>query len=177
MESRAAIVALDVHPHRTRLLRRRTSGERRVATADLRSFAASESLTAACGCTLHRNWDAGASSRIKWRLRGENIVNCRSSRLSSCKQPCGKCTRRNFALLHCSLEPEECEQVVEGAMREATGKDLNWVVFPKNCHDCRTIRFSPSRTLSVSHKAKFRTYPGVHRATDSSRRFCFGSRP
>jgi len=123
----AAIVALDVHPHRTRLLRERVQAANvEVATADLRSFAASEKFDRVLvGCTLHRNWDAGASSRNQVAAARGNIVELQTLQVELVQAAMRQVAHGGTLLYStCSLEPEECEQVVEGAMREATGKEF-----------------------------------------------------
>jgi 16S rRNA (cytosine967-C5)-methyltransferase len=115
----AAIVALDLHPHRTRLLRERVSAANvEVVTGDLRSLPVGELfdrvlVDAPCtgtGTLAHH-------PEIKWRLKAESIRELQALQielLRAAKQqvaPGGK-------LLYstCSLEPEECEQVVEAAL-------------------------------------------------------------
>jgi len=162
----AAIVALDVHPHRTRLLRERVQAANvEVATADLRSFAASEKFDRVlvdAPCT-----GTGTLARhpeIKWRLRGENIVELQKLQVELVQAAMRQVAHGGTLLYStCSLEPEECEQVVEGAMREATGKEFELGSISKELS-----RLQDNKLLTVANVERLtqgqylRTYPGVH---------------
>jgi 16S rRNA (cytosine967-C5)-methyltransferase len=162
----AAILALDVHPHRTRLLRERVQAANvEIITADLRSFAASEKfdrvlVDAPCtgtGTLAHH-------PEIKWRLRRENIMELQTLQVELVQAGMRQVAPGGTLLYStCSLEPEECEQVVERAMREGTAKE-----FELGSISEELSRLQDNKILTVANPERLtqgqylRTYPGVH---------------
>lgn len=168
----AEIVALDVHLHRARLLRRMLGKQKpdansravQIVSADARSlpFALKfDRVLADVPCsgtgTLARN------PEIKWRLRPEDLANLQ---------------RRQMAILYsamkhvavggrliystCSLEKEENEDVIEQALAQNSSFRL------LDCrHELARLKqegeLMPSETDSLTRGPFLRTIPGVHK--------------
>jgi len=169
----ATIVALDLHPHRTRLLRERVQAPNvEIVTADLRAFPVGEKLDrvlfdrvlvdAPCtgtGTLAHH-------PEIKWRLRAEGILQLQALQVELV-QAAMQLVAHGGTLLYstCSLEPEECEQVVEKALGER----------PAPCQEFELrsiagelLQLQNNRILTIANIERLtqgpylRTYPGVH---------------
>jgi 16S rRNA (cytosine967-C5)-methyltransferase len=112
----STIVAVDLHPHRTRLLSERvTASNVNVVTADLRDLPLGEKfdrvlVDAPCtgtGTLAHH-------PEIKWRLRPSDISQLQALQISLLQAALRHVAPGGTVLYStCSLEPEECEQVVE----------------------------------------------------------------
>jgi len=162
----AAIVALDLHPHRTRLLEERVKAPNvKIITADLRSFPVGEKfdhvlVDAPCtgtGTLAHH-------PEIKWRLHAENIRELQALQVELVQAAMGQVAPGGTLLYStCSLEPEECEQVVEKVLGEAAGKEFE----PGNISE-ELSRLRNDKILTVAKIERLtqgpylRTYPGVH---------------
>lgn len=117
----AEIVAVDLHPHRSRLLRERVQAPNvKIVTADLRDLPVGEKfdrvlVDAPCTGT----GTLAQHPEIKWRLRAEDISTLRSLQVSLL-QAALKHVAPGGRLIYstCSIEPEECEQVVEQVVTE-----------------------------------------------------------
>jgi 16S rRNA (cytosine967-C5)-methyltransferase len=111
----AAITAVELHPHRARLLTERTAGANiEVRCGDLRGMeflAPFDRVLADVPCS--GTGTLAAHPEIKWRLRPEEIAGLQDSQVSillaaaAALAPGGR-----LIYSTCSLEPEECEQVV-----------------------------------------------------------------
>ena len=63
----------------------------------------------------------------------------------------------------CSLEPEECEQVVERVLGEATGKEFVLGNISEELSQLRNDKILTSANVErLSQGPYLRTYPGVH---------------
>jgi 16S rRNA (cytosine967-C5)-methyltransferase len=164
----AAIVALDVHRHRTRLLEERVKALNvTIITADLRNFPVGEKfdrvlVDAPCtgtGTLAHH-------PEIKWQLRAESIRELQALQVEL-MQAAMRQVAPGGTLLYstCSLEPEECEQVVEKALG---GKTLAAEGFELGSILEELSRLQNNRILTASNIERLtqgpylRTYPGAH---------------
>jgi 16S rRNA (cytosine967-C5)-methyltransferase len=164
----AAIVALDVHQHRARLVEERVRAPNvKVMTADLRNFPVGEKFDRVlvdAPCT-----GTGTLARhpeIKWRLRPENIRELQALQVELI-QAALRQVAPGGALLYstCSLEPEECEQAVEKDLGDpaaagqgfALGSVLEELVQLQN--ERILTASSPERLTEGPY---LRTSPGVH---------------
>ena len=160
----ALIFAVDLHPHRARLLRQRVRAANvRVAAADATHLPFAGGFDAALAdvpCsgtgTLARN------PEIKWRLRPEDLRDLQHRQVAILSAALDQTAAGGRVVYStCSLEPEEDEQVVEEVM--ATQGDARLV-------DCREelMRLRDAKLLvwddldSLLRGPYLRTLPGVH---------------
>src|SRR5882724_719415 len=162
----AVIVALDLHPHRTRLLEERVKAQNvKIVTADLRNFPVGEKfdrvlVDAPCtgtGTLAHH-------PEIKWRLRRENIRELRALQVELVQAAMGQVAPGGTLLYStCSLEPEECEQVVEKALGEATGSEFELGNISESLSQLRDNKvLTVANVERLTQGQYLRTYPGVH---------------
>jgi 16S rRNA (cytosine967-C5)-methyltransferase len=117
----AAIVALELHPHRAALLRQRVTAENvEVRTADVREFAGHEPfhlVLADVPCT-----GTGTLARhpeIKWRLKPQDLTDLPGRQLEILRAAMKQAAPQGRVVYStCSLEPEENFAVVEKALAE-----------------------------------------------------------
>ncbi len=157
----ASIVALELHPHRARLLRKLVSaGNVEVINSDVLEFAASASFD----CVLADVPCSGTGTlahnpEIKWRLKAEDLADLQR-RQSDILRAAMRQVAEGGRLLYstCSLEPEENEQVVGYALSGETafhvldcreelerlraGRELAWSS-PDSLIDGRFLRTIP----------------------------------
>ena len=160
----AAIVAVELHPHRARLLRKLVPARNvQVLTADIRSLPADElfdrvlvDVPCSGTGTLARN------PEIKWRLKPEDLLDLQSRQLAILQSamlrvaPGGK-----LVYSTCSLESEENSAVVETALSVDPSFRLA---------DCREqlqqLRLQEELMLkdpdALTSGPYLRTIPGVH---------------
>jgi 16S rRNA (cytosine967-C5)-methyltransferase len=164
----ATIVALDLHPHRTRLLRERVQAPNvNVVTADLRAFPLGEKfdrvlVDAPCtgtGTLAHH-------PEIKWRLRAEDIPELQSLQVSLL-QAAMQHVAPGGTLLYstCSLEPEECEQVVGKALQEksTTGQEFGLGSIIEELSHLQNNKILTTPNIErLTQGPYLRTYSGVH---------------
>ncbi len=169
----AGIIAVELHPHRTRLLRRlaRTDdsasntgpGNISAVTADARNLpflSKFDRVLADVPCsgtgTLSRN------PEIKWRLVPEDLADLQTRQLAILTSAMGQVTNGGRLIYStCSLENEENEDVIEGLLE----KDSTLRVI-----DCgmELARLKQEGTLiwpdpaSLVRGAYLRTLPGLH---------------
>lgn len=160
----ALVFAVDLHPHRARLLRRQVRAPNvRIAAADatrLPFTVVFDAVLADVPCsgtgTLARN------PEIKWRLRPEDLGDLHARQVAILgaalqQTAAGGCVVYST----CSLEPEEDEQVVEEVLARRSDARLM---------DCREplMRLQAARLLawtdieSILRGPYLRTLPGVH---------------
>jgi len=115
----ASITAVELHPHRAELLRKRVSSPNvSVITADLRTLPVTELfdrvlVDAPCSGTgtLARN------PEIKWRLRPEDLADLQARQASILHAALKHVAPRGRLIYAtCSLEPDENERVVQQAL-------------------------------------------------------------
>ncbi len=160
----AQIVAAELHAHRAELLRKRvraTNVEIIHADAlDLPAGGGFDRVLADVPCsgtgTLARN------PEIKWRLKAGDLADLHRRQVEILRAALRQLTRGGRAIYStCSLEPEECEAVVEEVLRGEPGYELR---------DCREEldRLRAAGELAWNNvdsllSGKFlRTVPGVH---------------
>jgi 16S rRNA (cytosine967-C5)-methyltransferase len=116
----ATIVALELHPRRAQLLRKRVSANNvEVIPGDIRDLPVSDSfdrvlVDVPCSGTgtIARN------PEIKWRLRVEDFTDLRSRQLAILQAAVKHVAPGGMIVYStCSLEPEEDESVIEEALR------------------------------------------------------------
>lgn len=160
----AAIVAVELHPHRARLLHKLVpAGNVQIITADIRALPTVElfdrvlvDVPCSGTGTLARN------PEIKWRLKPEDLLDLRSRQLAILQA----------AMLHvapggrlvystCSLEPEENQSVVESALsadssfRLVDSREELWQL-----HSHGELAVNDIESLTWG--SYLRTIPGVH---------------
>ncbi|HLW88701.1 MAG TPA: transcription antitermination factor NusB [Terriglobales bacterium] len=160
----AAVVAVELHPHRARLLRKLVPARNvQVITADIRALPVAEPfdrvlVDVPCSGTgtLARN------PEIKWRLRSEDIVDLKARQeaiLQSALQrlaPAGK-----LVYATCSLEPEENQSVVESAL--SADSSLRLADIREQLRQlCSRGELAWKETDSLTSGRYLRTIPGVH---------------
>ncbi len=162
----ATIVALDLHPHRTRLLRERVlSPNVNIVTADLRTFPVGEKfdrvlVDAPCsgtGTLAHH-------PEIKWRLRQEDILQLKSLQISLL-QAAMQHVAPGGTLLYstCSLEPEECEQVVEQVLVEnSPSQKFELCNIAEELLHLQKDQILTTNIERLTRGPYLRTFPGVH---------------
>jgi 16S rRNA (cytosine967-C5)-methyltransferase len=162
-----AITAVEIYPHRTRLMRKLLDASDdtriRIVVADARNLPVSmkfDRILADVPCsgtgTLARN------PEIKWRLKPEDLAELHDRQLAILRSALthlapGGC----LVYSTCSLEAEENENVIERALAETTSVRLL---------DCRTEldRLKATEDLiwakpeSLTRGRYLRTIPGVH---------------
>jgi 16S rRNA (cytosine967-C5)-methyltransferase len=160
----ADIVAIELHPHRSRLLRKLVTAKNvQVITAEMRELPVStrfDRVLADVPCsgtgTLARN------PEIKWRLKLEDLADLQTRQLAILRAAMQHvAVGGRLVYSTCSLEPEENSQVVE----KAIAADSSFHV-----HDCRQelehLRSSGelvwSDLDSLTNGPYVRTIPGVH---------------
>ncbi len=160
----ASVVALELHPHRARLLRKLVSaGNVEVTNLDVMEFKASadfDRVLADVPCsgtgTLAHN------PEIKWRLKPPDLADLQRRQLAILRAAMQNVAPRGRLVYStCSLEPEENEDVIEQAL---SGKPAFHVV------DCRSelerLRVESELVwddLDSMVSGQFlRTIPGVH---------------
>ncbi len=160
----ADIVAIELHPHRSRFLRKLVTAKNvQVITADMRELPVStrfDRVLADVPCsgtgTLARN------PEIKWRLKLEDLADLQTRQLAILRAAMQHvAVGGRLVYSTCSLEPEENSQVVE----KAIAADSSFHV-----HDCRQelehLRSSGelvwSDLDSLTNGPYVRTIPGVH---------------
>ena len=120
----AKIFAVDIHPHRARLLRKLVGAENvMVAVADARQLPLSsdfENVLVDAPCsgsgTLARN------PEIKWRLRPEDLDDLKTRQLEILRSAAARTARGGMLVYStCSLEREENQEVVERFLKENSG--------------------------------------------------------
>lgn len=115
----ASIVAVELHPHRARLLRKLVPAKNvQVVTADIRTLPSTElfdrvlvDVPCSGTGTLARN------PEIKWRLKPEDLLDLQTRQLAILQSAMQRVARGGRLVYStCSLEPEENQTVVESAL-------------------------------------------------------------
>jgi 16S rRNA (cytosine967-C5)-methyltransferase len=158
----AEVVAVDLHPHRARLLRELVHDPRvQVLAADARALplaAGFDRVLADVPCsgtgTLARN------PEIKWRLKPEDLADLHARQVAILRGALEKLVPGGRLVYStCSLEPEECEAVVE----EVAGGDIRVVTVRDELLRLRKSGELISAELESLMSGKFlRTVSGVH---------------
>jgi 16S rRNA (cytosine967-C5)-methyltransferase len=163
----AAITAIEIRPHRARLLHKLLSieaaGRIKVVAADARNLPVAEffdRILADVPCS--GTGTLGRNPEIKWRLQPEDLADLRHRQLAILRSALARVAPGGHLIYStCSLEKEENEEVVEQAMSENKSFALL---------DCLStlLRLKESGELLGSDPASLtrgpylRTIPGVH---------------
>jgi 16S rRNA (cytosine967-C5)-methyltransferase len=160
----STIVAVELHPHRARLLRKLVPAKNvQVITADIRALSTAElfdrvlvDVPCSGTGTLARN------PEIKWRLKPEDLLDLATRQMAILRSamqrvaPAGK-----LVYSTCSLEPEENQGVVEGALSGNPSFRLT-----DCCKQLSELRsqgeLASNNTDSLISGPCLRTIPGVH---------------
>ncbi|MGO9124740.1 MAG: 16S rRNA (cytosine(967)-C(5))-methyltransferase RsmB [Terriglobales bacterium] len=160
----AGIVAVELHPHRARLLRKLVPAKNvQVITADMRALPIAQFfdrvlVDAPCSGTgtLARN------PEIKWRLKTRDLLDLQARQLTILQSAMQRVAPGGGLVYStCSLEPEENQSVVESALsadssfRLADGREQLQQV-----HSQGELAWSDPDTLISGQY--LRTIPGVH---------------
>ncbi|MGB7586769.1 MAG: 16S rRNA (cytosine(967)-C(5))-methyltransferase RsmB [Terriglobales bacterium] len=160
----AAVVAVELHPHRARLLRRLVPAKNvQVVTADMLALPAAEPfdrvlVDVPCSGTgtLARN------PEIKWRLRPEDILDLQTRQLAILQSAMHRVAGGGRLVYStCSLEPEENQKVVEAALSSDSSfrlQDCREQLWQLHSQGELTWNDPDSLTLGPY----LRTIPGVH---------------
>ena len=161
----AAITAVELHPHRADLLRKRVPSRNvTVITSDLRTLPLTEPfdrvlVDAPCSGTgtLARN------PEIKWRLRPEDLADLQSRQLAIL-QAAMKHVAPGGRLIYstCSLEQEENEVVIEQAL--AGNQALHLFDCAIELERLQREGELPGPIDSLRSGPYLRTIPGIHRS-------------
>ncbi len=159
----AEIIAIDLHAHRTRLLAERVQAANvKIVTADLREYPVGEKfdrvlVDAPCtgtGTLAHH-------PEIKWRLRAEDLPRLHSLQVALLQAAMQHVAPQGTLLYStCSLEPEECEQVIEQTLAETPGQ------FEVCSIADELLRLKEEKLVAdidrLTQGPYLRTFPGIH---------------
>ncbi len=160
----AIVVAMELHPHRARLLQKLVPETNvRVVAADVRQFPVSETfgrvlVDVPCSGTgtLARN------PEIKWRLKPEDLLDLQSRQLAILQSAMKHVASGGKVIYStCSLEPEENSAVVEKAV--ATDPSLRVLDCHEELERMRTqgdLAWKDPDSLTMG--PYLRTIPGIH---------------
>jgi 16S rRNA (cytosine967-C5)-methyltransferase len=160
----ASIVAMDLHPHRARMMRKLvTATNVQVITADARHFptnAVFDRILADVPCsgtgTLARN------PEIKWRLKLQDLADLQARQLAILQSAMQRVsTSGRLVYSTCSLETEENSAVVEKAMSvDHSFRVLDCRVELERLRSQGELRWE--QIDSLTNGPYLRTIPGVH---------------
>ena len=160
----ASIVAIELHPHRARMLRKLVSAPNvQVIAADARSLPVTthfDRVLVDVPCsgtgTLARN------PEIKWRLKREDLADLQTRQLAILRSAMQRVSPGGRLVYStCSLENEENSAVVESAVSsESSFCVLDCGTELKRLHAQRELRWENIDSLTSG--AYLRTIPGVH---------------
>jgi 16S rRNA (cytosine967-C5)-methyltransferase len=160
----AEITAVELHPHRAELLRKRVTAQNvRVIAANIREFSVGELyervlVDAPCSGTgtIARN------PEIKWRLTPDDLVDLHDRQLAILQASMNQLAPGGRLIYStCSLEPEEDENVMGAALRANPSFQL------KDIHSSLESLLAegellPQDPASLIHGSYLRTVPGLH---------------
>ncbi len=160
----ATIVAVELHPHRARVLRKLVPGKNvQVIAADVRQLPVSMlfgrvlvDVPCSGTGTLARN------PEIKWRLQPEDLADLQNRQLAIL-QSAAKHTAPGGRLIYstCSLEPEENSAVVEKALAlDPSLHVLDCRVELERLHSQGNLAWANLESLTTGRY--LRTIPGMH---------------
>jgi len=164
----ATITALDIHPHRARLLRKllrtsRSGGQIQVVVADARNLPISlrfNRVLADVPCfgtgTLARN------PEIKWRLQLTDLAGLQARQSAILRSALAQVAPGGRLVYStCSLEKEENEDIIEQVLAGNHSFRLLECRAELDCLQASGELTSPDPT-SITHGPYLRTIPGVH---------------
>jgi 16S rRNA (cytosine967-C5)-methyltransferase len=160
----ATIVAVELHPHRARLLRKLVPAKNvQVITADIRGIPVTnlfDRVLVDVPCsgtgTLARN------PEIKWRLKPDDLIDLQARQLAILKSAMQHVAPAGMLLYStCSLEPEENQTVVEAALSEDISFRL--AAIDDQLNELRSQgELAWKDAASLVSGPYLRTIPGVH---------------
>lgn len=160
----AGIVAIELHPHRARMLRKLVSAPNvQVIAADARNFPVTthfDRVLVDVPCsgtgTLARN------PEIKWRLKREDLADLQARQLAILRSAMQRVSLGGrFVYSTCSLEKEENSAVVESAVSsDSSFRVLDCGTELKRLHAERELQWENIDSLTSG--PYLRTIPGVH---------------
>jgi len=160
----AGVIAIELHPHRARMLRKLVSAPNvQVIAADARSFPVTthfDRVLVDVPCsgtgTLARN------PEIKWRLKREDLADLQARQLAILRSAMQRVSPGGRLVYStCSLENEENSAVVESAVSsESSFRVLDCGTELKRLQAQRELRWENIDSLTSG--AYLRTIPGVH---------------
>ena len=170
------IVAVEIHPHRARLLQKLIHGQEprvQIVLADVQHLPLSfpgrpspfERVLADVPCsgtgTLARN------PEIKWRLKADDLTDLHARQVAILRSAMAQVAPGGCVVYStCSLEKEENEDVVEQVLSKNEGSESGSF----RLHDCRAVLDQLKKrevltwpdTASLTRGPYLRTVPGVH---------------
>jgi 16S rRNA (cytosine967-C5)-methyltransferase len=160
----ASIVAVELHPHRARLLRKLVTAKNvQIITADIRDLPTAEffdrvlvDVPCSGTGTLARN------PEIKWRLKPEDLLDLQTRQRAILKAAMQRVAPGGRLIYStCSLEPEENQKVLEFALSSDSSFRL------QDCRErlrelCSQGELAWSDIDSLTLGLYLRTIPGVH---------------
>jgi len=163
----AAITAIEIHPHRARLLRKRlsteASGRIQIVAADARNLPLAQlfdRILADVPCS--GTGTLGRNPEIKWRLQAEDLRDLHDRQFAILLSALAKVAPGGLLIYStCSLEKEENEDVVERALSENQAfavVDCLWQLTRLQ----ESGELLGSDPASLTRGPYLRTIPGVH---------------
>src|SRR5580698_3237558 len=161
---KAAIVAVELHPHRARLLRKLVSAKNvQVITGDINTLPTNEFFDrvlvdvpcSGTGTLAH-------NPEIKWRLKPEDLVDLKARQLTILQSAMQRVAPEGTLVYStCSLEPEENQNVVESALpADSSFRVANIAEQLNELHSQGELTWKD--TASLTSGPYLRTIPGVH---------------
>ncbi|MGO9646890.1 MAG: 16S rRNA (cytosine(967)-C(5))-methyltransferase RsmB [Terriglobales bacterium] len=159
----AAIVAVELHPHRARLLRKLVPAKNvQVVTADICAQPTTEfydrvlvDVPCSGTGTLARN------PEIKWRLKPDDLIDLRSRQLTILQSAMRRVAPGGrLVYATCSLEPEENQSVVESVLSADSSFQLDSREQLQQLRSQEDLAWSNIDSLTSG--PYLRTIPGVH---------------
>ena len=160
----ATIIAVDLHAHRTRLLAERIQAPNvTIVTADLHTLPISEKFD----CVLMDAPCTGTGTlahhpEIKWRLMPNDISRLQVLQISLLQAALHHVAPGGLLLYStCSLEPEECEHVIEKVLVNAAAFELRGI--QEELTQLRNNKILTTPNIErLTQGPYLRTFPGVH---------------
>ena len=160
----AVIVAVELHPHRARLLRKLVPAKNvQILTADIRDLPTAEffdcvlvDVPCSGTGTLARN------PEIKWRLKPADLLDLQTRQLAILRSAMQRVSPHGRLVYStCSLEPEENQMVVESAL--SSDSSFRLADSRQQLDDLRSEgELAWKDTDSLTSGPYLRTIPGVH---------------
>ena len=162
----AEIVAVELHPHRARLLHKLVRQSNvRIVTGDVREVLARESEQFACALADVPCSGTGTlahNPEIKWRLRPEDLENFRERQVAILRAAMRKVAAGGRLVYStCSLEKEENEDVVQKALADDESFEaLDCRKELEQLRDEGELAWADAGSLTTGQY--LRTVPGLH---------------
>jgi len=164
----ASVVAVDLHPHRTRLLAERVNAPNvAIITGDLRALPVGEKfdrILVDAPCT--GTGTLAQHPEIKWRLEAKSIPQLQQLQIELVLAAL-RHLQDGGTLLYstCSLEAEECEQVVERVLQDpaVSAQGLEICDLKAELLQLQNERVLTAPNIDILTQGCYlRTFPGIH---------------